>query len=253
MDILARTSSREALVQDVADLRSFAWIAAIIAIPVAVFFAIELSTQRNLFAVFGGVREITWIRDDRLRCQGAFSHPILAGVFWAAIGALTMGAALDCATSMARRHASRRYVPCVLIVGATASSTPVLGLAAGVGFWLCWPIRWLVPYAFIATPFLLVALHLVMEAPVWHLISRVSAVGGSTSWHRYHLINEAINHFPEWAILGTTSTAHWGEGLFDITNQFILEGVRHLAARTVRIVDLPRWPIDRLCPALCNP
>jgi hypothetical protein len=33
-------------------------------------------------------------------------------------------------------------------------------------------------------------------------------------------------HFGEWWLLGTPSTAQWGRQLFDVTNHFILEGVR---------------------------
>ena len=70
------------------------------------------------------------------------------------------------------------------------------------------------------------ALQIVMQAPVWHLISRVNVFSGSTGWHRYNLIDKAIAHFNEWAIIGCRSSAHWGWGLQDITNQYILEGVR---------------------------
>ena len=73
---------------------------------------------------------------------------------------------------------------------------------------------------------LLVGLHIVMKAPVWHLISRVNIVEGSTGWHRYHLIDQAINRFSEWALLGTRDTGHWGFMLVDITNQYVLEGVQ---------------------------
>ena len=61
------------------ELRAFI----IISIPVAICFAIEHRTGRNLFATLGGVREFTAVRDGRLRCQGAFVHPIAAGCFWA--------------------------------------------------------------------------------------------------------------------------------------------------------------------------
>jgi hypothetical protein len=117
---------------------------------------------------------------------------------------------------------------CVLIIGASASSTPVLGFAAGVGFWLWWPVRGVMRYVFIAAPFMVIALHLAMEAPVWHLVSRVSAVGGSTGYHRYILIDGAIRHLNEWWLTGTPSTVHWHQHFqtFDITNQYILEGVR---------------------------
>jgi len=65
-----------------------------------------------------------------------------------------------------------------------------------------------------------------MKAPVWHLLSRVGVISGSTGWHRYNLVNQAIEYFGEWALLGTRDTAHWGEGLADVTNEFILVGVQ---------------------------
>jgi hypothetical protein len=72
----------------------------------------------------------------------------------------------------------------------------------------------------------LAGLHIVMNAPVWALLSRVTIIAGSTGYHRYLLIDAAIRHFREWALFGTLSTADWGYYLFDITNQYILEGVR---------------------------
>lgn len=229
MDMLGAYFVARALVQNMADFRSFAMMVALIAIPVGALFAFEMSTQRNLFAVFGGVREVTWIRDGRLRCQGAFSHPILAGVFWAAIGALTMGGAMiRQANPLHRLLFAGGTAASVLIVVASASSTPLLGFVAGVGFWLWWPVRGLMRYVFIASPFVLIALHLAMEAPVWHLVARMSAIGGSTGYHRYVLIDGAIRHLHEWWLLGTSWTGHWSSlfQTWDITNQYIFEGVR---------------------------
>jgi hypothetical protein len=40
------------------------------------------------------------------------------------------------------------------------------------------------------------------------------------------LIDEAINHFFEWFLIGVQETGHWGYGLEDVTNQYVLEGVR---------------------------
>jgi hypothetical protein len=72
----------------------------------------------------------------------------------------------------------------------------------------------------------LVLLHLAMKAPVWHLIARVTLAKGSTSYFRFMLIDQAIHRFGEWALLGTRSTAHWFWGGQDVTNHYILEGVR---------------------------
>ena len=57
-------------------------------------------------------------------------------------------------------------------------------------------------------------------------MSRLSFFDGSTGWHRYALFDRFVNHAPEWFLLGTRSTIHWGHGMQDVTNQYVLEGVR---------------------------
>jgi len=196
---------------------------AVLALPVAVFFLVEQATGRNLFSVMGGVPEQTLVREGRVRAQGAFSHPIIAGCFWANVVVLCAG------MFMARRRAALMvcgFAGACLIVVACASSTPVLAvLVGGLGMALAYVRGW-IGYLRLGFAGMLVFLHFVMEAPIWHLISRISAVGGSTGWHRYHLIDAAIRNFGEWAVLGVETTMHWGHGLRDVTNQYVLEGVR---------------------------
>ncbi|MDX2132721.1 MAG: hypothetical protein SFY69_11790 [Planctomycetota bacterium] len=194
------------------------------AAPVCAFFALEKSTGRNMFSVFGGVPAVTAIREGRLRCQGAFSHPIIAGCFWASV--LPLMGVLWFAHGWLRL-AGLVGIACVLaIVFFCASSTPVAGvLAAGIGA-AFYVLRRRMFAVRLAAGALLVLLHFVMEAPVWHLISRVSLAQGSTSYFRFRLIDSAIHRFDEWALIGTSSTAHWFWGAQDITNHYILEGVR---------------------------
>lgn len=196
----------------------------VVSIPVAIAFLIESATGRNAFAVFGGVHEITTMRQGRLRCQGAFAHPIMAGCFWAAL--LPLIAARFWGDGNARAWAAVGVVTSIVIITTCASSTPVMGiLAGGLGagvFALRQHMR-AVRWGVLLT---LVGLHFSMKAPVWHLISRVDIIGGSTGWHRYNVIQQAIDHVREWWLLGSLSTGHWGWGLYDITNQFVLEGVR---------------------------
>jgi len=197
---------------------------AIIAMPVALAFVYEYLTRRNVFSVFGGVPAITEHRQGRLRCQGAFAHPILAGCFWATLMPL-MGA-------MWYRRGCKLLALCGLgsatvIVVACASSTPVFAvLLAVVGMGLIvvrWWMRWLSWGAFAV----LCGLHMVMIAPVWHLLARVSAVGGSTGWHRYSLIDKFVNNWREWLVHGSAAgTGHWGTGLFDVTNYYVIQGMR---------------------------
>ena len=212
------------LIRDWVDLdrviRSIAWIA----LPVAVAFMFERVTGRNPFSVLGGVPEITVVRQGRLRCQGAYSHPILAGCFWASLAPLI--AAGWWRARSARGGVVFALICTVAIVFFCASSTPVLGLGFAFVGGAAWFIRYRLRMLRWGIVFTLFGLHLVMKAPVWHLISRVSAVGGSTGWHRYHLIDSAIRRFPEWAARGVVSTRHWGFGLGDVTNQYIAEGKR---------------------------
>jgi len=196
----------------------------VIAIPVAGFFVVEHTTAHNVFSIFGGVPEITFIRDGRLRCQGAFAHPILAGAFWATILPLIAARWWD---KSKNQFMTLIGVLCVCwIVFASASSTPAFSAIMAIvgGFMVTQRnkmkiIRWGV-FASV------IGLHLIMKAPVWHLISRVSAVAGSTSYHRYMLINAAIRNIKEWWLLGIESTGHWFRNAVDLTNQYVAEGVR---------------------------
>lgn len=213
-----------ATVRDLADLRRFSSLALVVAAPATVFFLIERATGRNMLSVFGGVPMMTAVREGKLRCQGAFSHAILAGCFFVALMPLWIGRWRE-----GFRGKSTALVGCavaLLVVFCCSSSTPVVAtvfLSAGFAGYFLWPYLRTVWLSGLVLAFIL---NFVMKHGVWHLIARIDMVGGSTGYHRYLLIDAAINHFGEWALMGTTSTMHWGNGLFDITNQYILEGVR---------------------------
>lgn len=212
-----------ALVRHWTDLEAIVRGVTLLSVPVAAAFLLEYATQRNVFSVFGGVPATTAVRLGRMRCQGAFAHAILAGSFWASlmpvIAARWLGGVRE------RRWVVVGLAASMTIVIACASSTPVMGVLAGCVGLCMFPLRHSMAYIRWVVVLALVGLHIVMEAPVWHLISRVSAVGGSTGWHRYNLIDKAIRHFDEWWLIGTKSTAHWGYGLEDVTNQYVAQGV----------------------------
>jgi hypothetical protein len=114
-----------------------------------------------------------------------------------------------------------------IIIFCCASSTPIMGvISAAIGglFFLFRRQMRLVRWSILIT---LIALHLVMNGPVWSLIARVSAVGGSTGWHRSNLIDQAIKHFSEWWFCGCLgqTVVSWGIFAGDLTNQYLLEGV----------------------------
>ncbi len=196
---------------------------AVICVPIALAMFLEYLTHQNIFAVFGGVPSITIVREGRLRGQAAFSHPILAGTFGATL--------LPLFTVLWLREAGKKSL---FIIGTAAafaitffssSSGPVISLAAGILGVALWPLRRSMGAVKWGVVAMLVLLQIVMKAPVWALIARVGVVGGSTGYHRFALLDNFIRRFGEWFLLGTRSTAHWGWGLQDVTNQYVRIGV----------------------------
>jgi len=210
------------LVRSWRDVAVLARTVAILSVPVALAFYVEKTTGRNPFSFLGGVTEITAIREGRLRCQGAFAHPIIAGTFWA----LTLPWLV--LTWMEGRQRVLMTVGCLcslFIIYASSSSTPVVCVMLGIVGACFYPARRFMPTIRLVGLLALIGLHMVMKAPVWSLVARVDIVGGSTGFHRFRLIDQAIYRFDEWALFGTPSTHHWGWGLHDVTNTYILVGI----------------------------
>ncbi len=65
---------------------------ALMILPLAVSMLREEMSGRNIFSGFGGVLpELTLVRNGKLRCQGAFRHPILADTYGATLFPLFVG------------------------------------------------------------------------------------------------------------------------------------------------------------------
>jgi hypothetical protein len=212
------------LIRDWTDIDKIVLSCILISIPVAFCFIIENRTGRNLFSIFGGVPEITVIREGRLRCQGAFSHPIIAGCFWAAL--MPLFAARWWRSPVDKLWSITGLATSSIIVLCCASSTPVCGVISGIIGGIAYYSRRHMKRLCWSAVGVLVLLQIVMKAPVWFIIARISAVGGSTSYYRAKLIDGAIEHLNEWVLIGTNSTGQWFWGAQDIANQYILEGVR---------------------------
>jgi hypothetical protein len=209
------------------DLRIFSLALVALSVVVSIALVYESLMARNLFSIFGGVPETPAIREGRLRCQGAFPHPILAGCFWVAL--MPYMIALWWRRYRFYRSAAAIGAACSIIIIITcASSTPIISLMAGIGAGAWFLLRHytaLLRYAVLGG---LVVLHLFMKSPVWFLLARIDVSGGSTGYHRSLLIDRAISNFSEWALIGTKSTEHWDDygALKDVTNEFVLTGVR---------------------------
>jgi hypothetical protein len=206
---------------------------ALAAVVVSLAMCWEYVVHRNLFAVFGGVPNVVEQRDGHFRCQGPFEHPILAGTFAATLFPLLAG--LWLAGGRDKRLAFLGMTACAFIstVAAASSGALLTCLTAVLGLAL-WPMRAHMRLIRRGTVLVIIGLALVMKAPVWYLIAKVSDVLGGTGWHRSYLIEQAVNHFGEWWLIGSSVTAHWAPGgqvlavdpnNMDITNHYIAQGL----------------------------
>jgi hypothetical protein len=223
-DTLGMYLVARATIRSIDDIRALAAKSLVLCLPAAVIFGIEKSTGRNMLSVFGGIPFLTDVREGRLRCQGAFAHAILAGCYFVALLPLWLASWRDGARG--RVIALVGFALASVIVVSCASSTPVAAMLFVVTAFIAYPFWMHLRALWMLASAAAVVLHFVMTHGIWHLIARIDLVGGSTGWHRFHLIDKAIAHFGEWWLVGTVSTRHWGWGLQDVTNQYILEGVR---------------------------
>jgi len=189
---------------------------------IAVFMILEQQSGRNVFAMFGGVPEFTQVREGRIRAQGPFAHPIIAGTLGATLFPLFFGILWWAKES---RMASTIGMVAALVMTITSSSaTPLLALATGIVALLFWPFRNQMRLFRWAIVIILVGLHMVMKAPVWALIGRVNVVGGSSD-HRFELVNKTILHFWDWWLLGARNLASWGWLMDDVVNEYVAQAV----------------------------
>lgn len=224
-DILLGYFVTRSIIQEWDDIVGLARFAAVLSVPVAGAFVFEWMTRYNMFAIFGGVPFETGIREGRLRCQGPFAHPILAGTFWAAMMPLMWTAVREGRWS--RRLVYVGTVASLLIVASTASSTPVASaLVALVGGFM-FAFRHRRRQIWITILFVTALLHFVlMDNPVWHLMARLDITGGSTGWHRFVIFDTFIQNFSDWFLTGESNPEKWRWQMRDITNQYVLEGLR---------------------------
>lgn len=237
------------------------WLSIVI-IPFAALLATEKATARNSYSAMGARKAFSNIREDKVRAQGTFGHAILAG---------TAGATcLPLAFYLFRRKKKRllgilAIGSCIAIVISSASSGPLASLVAAVLGLYMW--RWkasigvLIKLGITAVIFL----HLIMTRNVWHLMSMMDLVGGSTGWHRARLIDKALENFGDWWLFGTDYTRHWmptgvswNPNHTDITNNYLILGVVAGAPAVIALIVLiirglrsgllavKNWSVDHL-------
>jgi hypothetical protein len=176
--------------------------------------------NQNLFGYIGG-QLVPQLRDGAIRSQGSFQGPITAGTFAATFLCLFFWL---WRSGKSPKLGIAGIVGSIVMVITSASSTPLMGLAAGLLAVLMWPMRKQMRLIRWGIAVVLIVLHIVMKAPVWMLINHVNLVGGSSSYHRAMLVDQFIRHFSDWWLIGVQSTANWGWDMWDQANQFVWEG-----------------------------
>ena len=208
--------------EDTRDVIRVIKVFALICLLFAVAMVIEQHTGRNFFSALGGVAAITEIREGKLRSQGSFESSISAGIFAATLLPVFVG--LLWQKGKAKLFAFVGIVSATLMTLTSSSATPVSAYGAGILALCFWPIRNQMKWVRRGIVAMVVGLHLVMKAPVWGLIGRVSIVGGNSGYHREMLVDGFIRHFFDWCLIGVRSTYNWGHFTFDQANQYVYVG-----------------------------
>jgi hypothetical protein len=207
-----------ALVRNVPEIIKIFKTMAILIVPLAAFMVVEKFTGRNAFAVFGGVPDVTIVRDGVLRCQGPFPHSILAGTFAAALVPFFLAL-------WWQKHgqvlAVVGLISSTIVTLTSGSSGPVMTYACGVLGFLLWKWRFQMQIVRRGIVFCLLGIQLVMKAPVWFVIAHMGVFSGSTAYYRAFLIDQTIRHFFEWWLIGTKYEQPWAPLLTDITNMYV--------------------------------
>jgi hypothetical protein len=175
----------------------------------------EQVTYRNVFD-FLGAHEPT-IRNGTLRSEGTLGT-LFGGTF---AGVMIPPFLWLWTQKESKKAGALGLIGATAMMMASHASTSWLAYGSGVLGLCFWPLRRqmrVVRYGIVVT---LVGLHLVMHGPVWSLIEKIDLTGGSSSYHRYMLVDNCIRHFSDWWLLGYKYYGDWGFDMWDLCNQFV--------------------------------
>lgn len=238
LDAIALYYCFRSTIRELPDVVRATKVMAYILAPVAALMIVERATGFNQFSALGGVPAFSTVRDGIVRSQGPYSHPILAGT----VGAIWLPLFLGLWKFRAARLASVTGILSGLaMVMTSGSSGPIMTLLFAVVAMSLWSLRkqmGLVRKGIVA---LLILLQLSMSEPIWFIFARINVLSASTGWHRSFLIDMAVKHFFEWFAVGIKDVAEWGVFAGDITNHYLIEGLRGgIATMAVFLLILAR-------------
>jgi hypothetical protein len=183
----------------------------------SVFMMVESLTSHNLLACLGAASAVVQERAGRLRCQATFQHPVLAGTYGATL--LPLFAACWWQPRL-KTLAVPGCIAAIIMILTAGSGGPLMTLAAVLVGLFVWPLRHQMRLIRWGIVLMLVALQMVMNAPVWALIARLQVVPGASSYHRYVVIDAFVTHVSDWWFDGVLETGSWGWLTDDVANYF---------------------------------
>ena len=208
------------------DIRLLMAALGVMVLPVAIFFIIEQLTGRNHFSIFGGVSPLTQIRDGKLRAQGSFCHPIIAGVFFACFTPLAIGIILSKVRGISAFLGGWFALTLSLItILMTNSSTPVAGVLVGLMAWATFKFRSSLKSWMYIVIFLMVIGHFGSTHGIHHVVfTRIDFTGSSSGYHRYLLVDGLIDNLTQWGFYGDR-TPGYNRSFRDITNMYVVSAI----------------------------
>lgn len=200
----------------------------ILLIPYVSLLVVEATTESNPFQIIGGTTFVE--RGERLRCMGSFRHPSLLGTLGASFLPLYLALVRN---GLGRLRAGVGVSLCISIIVLANSGGPVTAAGVGVLGWMMWPLRQRMALVRRTLVALLLVLAVGMNAPLWYLPAKVSALSGGDGWHRSYLMEVAFRELDTWWLAGVdiATTRNWfhytlaATGSADITNQYLLFGL----------------------------
>ena len=127
------------LIRDREDVERVVKTLAFACICLSGFMILEHLTGRNVFSVFGGVPQLTFIRDGKLRAQAVFAHAIVAGTVGANLLPLFIG--LWWQGAKHKMLAGAGVVAALVMTVTASSATPVAACGAAMVGLCLWPFR----------------------------------------------------------------------------------------------------------------
>lgn len=217
-----------ALLADLTIFRNFLRNCVFLIVPFTIFMVVESATGHNIFHFMGSVPAESWYRNGHFRAQGSFRDPIMAGSFGATLFPLFAASVLA--------HGRRLWnimgaAACLTITITAHSGGPLFAFLAGIGALYFWRFREYMKLVRWGMFFSVVLLQLMMKAPVWFIIDRVSGIVGGHGWDRANLINQFAKHFNEWWLIGMSSvkTVGWAATQIgnstDVVNTYAAVGI----------------------------